>query len=87
MAMAGPVSSKADIHDLADSTDLTGKRVFVRVRRALTHCFDVVSPPLKCSAQRQAVQGAAIFQFAIEPTIIISTSHSKLALFFSFSRR
>lgn len=28
---AGPVSSKANVQDLADSVDLAGKRVFVRV--------------------------------------------------------
>lgn len=33
-AMSGPTNAKADVRDLADSTDLTGKRVFVRVRPA-----------------------------------------------------
>lgn len=31
----GPVSTKANVHDLASSVDLSGKRVFVRVRASL----------------------------------------------------
>ncbi|CAM9513368.1 unnamed protein product [Ectocarpus sp. 6 AP-2014] len=71
--MAGPVSSKADIHDLADSTDLTGKRVFVRVD--LNAPLSKDSPPAVTDATRLKGACPTIEFLAGQGARVILASH------------
>ncbi|CAN0102416.1 unnamed protein product, partial [Ectocarpus sp. 8 AP-2014] len=73
IAMAGPVSSKADIHDLADSTDLTGKRVFVRVD--LNAPLSKDSPPAVTDATRLKGACPTIEFLADQGARVILASH------------
>ncbi|CAM9513299.1 unnamed protein product [Ectocarpus sp. 6 AP-2014] len=71
--MSGPTNAKADVRDLADSTDLTGKRVFVRVD--LNAPLSKDSPPAVTDATRLSAACPTITFLADKGAKVILASH------------
>ncbi|CAM9290137.1 unnamed protein product [Ectocarpus fasciculatus] len=71
--MSGPTNAKADVRDLAGSTDLTGKRVFVRVD--LNAPLSKDSPPAVTDATRLSAACPTITFLANKGAKVILASH------------
>ncbi|CBN75134.1 phosphoglycerate kinase [Ectocarpus siliculosus] len=71
--MSDPTNAKADVRDLADSTDLTGKRVFVRVD--LNAPLSKDSPPAVTDATRLSAACPTITFLADKGAKVILASH------------
>ncbi|CAM9764453.1 unnamed protein product [Ectocarpus sp. 4 AP-2014] len=71
--MSGPTNAKADVRDLADSTDLAGKRVFVRVD--LNAPLSKDSPPAVTDATRLSAACPTITFLAGKGAKVILASH------------
>lgn len=59
MSPSGPVSTKANVQDLANSVELSGKRVFVRVSELRMEAMNT------CSAQRYSARRIAACAFSL----------------------